>query len=74
MLKVTLKLRKLGKTGWYYNSSQICSETIKNYSVTGRVTGIKYYYQVRILKEVLKVRKLGKIKWQIANFFQHYQK
>ena len=33
MLKVTLKIRKLGKLGWYCNASQICSETIKNYSL-----------------------------------------
>ena len=41
MLKVTLEIRKTGKIGWYCNISQICSKTIKNYSLATQCVTVK---------------------------------
>ena len=39
MLKVTLKVRNLGKRVWYWKTSQICSKTIENLSLLKNVFG-----------------------------------
>ena len=33
MLRVTIKIGKLWKMGWYYNTSRICSKNIKTWSL-----------------------------------------
>ena len=56
MLKVTFKVRKLGKTGWYCNKSQICSKTIKTTAFGKRAFGKRK----KIAKiNVIKVKKKG---------------
>ena len=56
MLKVTLKVRKLEKTGWYCNKSQICSKTIKTKTFGKRAFGKRK----NIAKiNVIKVKKKG---------------